>query len=76
MGIHPDEALLSRLSHEIWGAIKARECILNQTEEFVVDESRPEELLKDWADEVCEAMARHAVEFRGFSSRCRLTLAL
>ncbi|WQF76731.1 hypothetical protein CDEST_01745 [Colletotrichum destructivum] len=76
MGIHPGEALHSRLSLEIWGAIKAREWILNQTKEFVVDESRPEGLLKDWADEVCEAIARHTIEFRGFSSRCRLTLAL
>ncbi|OBR14683.1 Metal dependent phosphohydrolase [Colletotrichum higginsianum IMI 349063] len=76
MGVHPGEALHSRLSLEIWGAIKAREWILNQTEEFVVKESRPEELLKDWADEVCEAIARHTIEFRGFSSRCRLTLAL
>ncbi|WYZ38396.1 hypothetical protein EsH8_III_000310 [Colletotrichum jinshuiense] len=76
MGIHSREALKSRLSLEIWGGIKAREWILEQRDNFVDEEGRPEQLLKDWADEVCESIARHTIEFRGFSSRCRLTLAL
>ena len=76
MGIGTREALQSHLSLEFWGAIKAREWILEQKENFVANEGRPEQLLRDWADEACEAISRHTIVFRGFSSRCRLSLAL
>ena len=42
----------------------------------MIHEGRPEQFLRDWADETCESIARHTLEFRGFSSRCRLSLAL
>ncbi|KAH6648127.1 hypothetical protein BKA67DRAFT_506681, partial [Truncatella angustata] len=77
IGFNPD-AQKSSLSLELWGAIKAREWILEQTSQ-VLEECRgfqTAESMAYWADEVCEAIARHTIEFRDFSSRVRLTGAL
>ncbi|KAF9877528.1 hypothetical protein CkaCkLH20_05228 [Colletotrichum karsti] len=77
IGFNPD-AQKSPMSLELWGAIKARQWLLDQTAQ-VVEEcqgSQTAENLATWADEVCEAIARHTIEFRDFSSRVRLTGAL
>ncbi|KAH8652583.1 hypothetical protein BGZ61DRAFT_487498 [Ilyonectria robusta] len=77
IGFNPS-AQKSPLSLELWGAIKARQWLLDQTAQ-VVEEcqgSRTAEAMTFWADEVCEAIARHTIEFRDFSSRVRLTGAL
>lgn len=76
LGFNTKDALNSRLSLEIWGGIKAREWILSQAPEFVDNEGQSIEELRDLADEACEAIAKHTIEFRGFSSRVRLTGAI
>jgi len=76
MGFDLKSGVKSRLSLEIWGAIKAREWILGQGDAFMESEGRCHNDLIEWADEACEAIARHTIEFRGFSSRVRVTGAL
>lgn len=77
LGFDQKHAVHSRLSLEIWSGIKAREWILDQREDFVSSPTnRSLQDLVDYADEACEAIARHTIEFRGFSRRVRLTGAL
>ncbi|KAL3481529.1 hypothetical protein BJX99DRAFT_253454 [Aspergillus californicus] len=59
----------SKLSLEIWGAFRAREWILEQ-------EGVEMQQLREWADLAAEAIARHTIEFRGFSKRVNLLTAL
>lgn len=72
------EAQESPLSLELWSAVKAREWILSQSLQVVEEShgSRTTTMLAHWADEVCEAVARHTIEFQGFSTQVRLTGAL
>ncbi|KAH7118327.1 hypothetical protein EDB81DRAFT_667761 [Dactylonectria macrodidyma] len=76
LGFDLDQGVKSRLSLELWGAIKAREWIMQQQDAFLEVSGRNIETLQEWADEACEAIARHTIEFRDFTSRVRLTGAL
>jgi cyanamide hydratase family protein with HD domain len=63
----------SKLSLELWGALRAREWILEQkssTSEI------PTKSLGEWADLAAEAIARHTIEFRGFSKSVNIQTAL
>ncbi|KGO63001.1 hypothetical protein PEX2_045240 [Penicillium expansum] len=63
----------SKLSLELWGAIRAREWILEQ--DCDISEARIQPL-GEWADLAAEAIARHTIEFRGFSKSVNLQTAL
>ncbi|KAJ5616503.1 hypothetical protein N7537_001617 [Penicillium hordei] len=64
----------SKLSLELWGAIRAREWILEQ--KGSMSETTTTKPLGEWADLAAEAIARHTIEFRGFSKTVNLQTAL
>ncbi|KAJ5256826.1 hypothetical protein N7478_012930 [Penicillium angulare] len=63
----------SKLSLELWSAIRAREWIIEQQSSTPEGEMRP---LQEWADLAAEAIARHTIEFRGFSKTVNIHTAL
>jgi cyanamide hydratase len=63
----------SKLSLELWSAIRAREWIREQSKR---GSPRSSQKLCEWADLSAEAIARHSIEFRGFSKQVNINTAL